>query len=52
VIEDTVSGIQAANAAGMTVLAIANTFEAKALAQAGAGQIFTDYAGIGDTLFN
>ena len=52
VIEDTVSGVQAANAAGMTVLAIANTFEAKALGQAGAGQIFTDYAGIGDTLLN
>jgi beta-phosphoglucomutase-like phosphatase (HAD superfamily) len=52
VIEDTVSGVQAANAAGMTVLAIANTFEAKALGQAGADQIFTDYAGIGDTLLN
>lgn len=52
VIEDTVSGVQAANTAGMTVLAIANTFEAKALGQAGAGQIFTDYARIGDTLLN
>lgn len=52
VIEDTVSGVQAANTAGMTVLAIANTFEAKALGQAGAGQIFTDYAAIGDTLLN
>ena len=52
VIEDTVSGVQAANAAGMTVLAIANTFEAKALGQAGSDQIFTNYAGIGDTLLN
>ena len=52
VIEDTVSGVQAANAAGMTVFAIANTFEAKALGQAGASQVFSDYAAISDMLLN
>ena len=52
VIEDTVSGVQAANAAGMTVFAIANTFEAKALGQAGASQVFSNYAAIGDMLLN
>ena len=52
VIEDTLSGVQAANAAGMTVLAITNTFGAKALGQAGASQVFTDYVTIGDALLN
>ena len=52
VIEDTVSGVQAANAAGMTVFAIANTFEAKALGQAGASQVFSDYTAISDMLLN
>tara|TARA_Y100000588_G_scaffold388812_1_gene489959 strand:- start:61 stop:345 length:285 start_codon:yes stop_codon:yes gene_type:complete len=52
VIEDTFSGIQAANAAGMTVLAITNTFGAKELGQAGASQVFNDYVTIGDALLN
>lgn len=47
VIEDTVSGVLAGKAAGMTVLAITNTFKAKALEQAGADQVFQTYDDIG-----
>ena len=46
VIEDTVSGVLAGKAAGMTVLAITNTFKAKALGQAGANQVFETYEDI------
>jgi beta-phosphoglucomutase-like phosphatase (HAD superfamily) len=47
VIEDTVSGVLAGKAAGMTVLAITNTFKANALEQAGADQVFQTYEDIG-----
>ena len=46
VIEDTVSGVLAGKAAGMTVWAITNTFKAKALGQAGANQVFETYEDI------
>ena len=52
VIEDTVSGVLAGKAAGMTVLGITNTFDAEALGQAGADQVFEDYLSIGDTILN
>lgn len=47
VIEDTVSGVLAGKAAGMTVLAITNTFKTNALEQAGADQVFQTYEDIG-----
>ena len=50
VIEDTVTGVLAGKAAGMTVLGITNTFDAETLAQAGADQVFEDYLSIGDTI--
>ena len=46
VIEDTVSGVQAGKTAGMTVLAITNTFNSEALSQAGADQVFQSYRDI------
>jgi len=46
VIEDTVSGVLAGKAAGMTVLAITNTFKAKALGRVGANQVFETYEDI------
>ena len=52
VIEDTVSGVLAGKAAGMTVLGMTNTFDAEALGQAGADQVFEDYLSIGDTILN
>ena len=52
VIEDTVTGVLAGKAAGMTVLGITNTFDAEALGQAGADQVFEDYLSIGDTILN
>ena len=50
VIEDTVSGVLAGKAAGMTVFGITNTFDEEALGQAGADQIFENYVSIGDTI--
>jgi len=47
VIEDTVSGVQAGKTAGMTALAITNTFNSEALSQAGADQVFQTYEDIG-----
>ena len=49
-IEDTVSGVLAGKAAGMTVFGITNTFDGEALGQAGADQIFENYVSIGDTI--
>ena len=46
VIEDTVSGVLAGKAAGITVLAITNTFKAKALGRVGANQVFETYEDI------
>ena len=43
VIEDTVNGIKAGKAAGMTVIAITNTFDTATLARAGADQVCHDY---------
>ncbi len=50
VIEDTVSGVLAGKAAGMTVFGITNTFDGEALGQAGADQVFKNYVSIGDTI--
>ena len=52
VIEDTVSGVLAGKAAGMTVLGITNTFDAETLIQAGANYVFEDYFSIGNTILN
>ena len=46
VIEDTVNGIKAAKAAGMTTVAITNTFEASSLFDAGADAICSNYSAI------
>ena len=43
VIEDTVNGIKAGKAAGMTVIAIPNTFTEVALKDAGVDHIFSSY---------
>jgi len=46
VIEDTVNGIKAAKAAGMTAVAITNTFDASSLFDAGADAVCSDYSAI------
>ena len=46
VIEDTVNGIKAAKAAGMTAIAITNTFDASSLFDAGAGTVYSNYSAI------
>ena len=46
VIEDTVNGIKAAKAAGMTAVAITNTFDASSLFDAGAGTVCSNYSAI------
>ena len=46
VIEDTVNGIKAAKAAGMTTVAITNTFDASSLFDAGADAICSNYSAI------
>ena len=46
VIEDTVNGIKASKAAGMTTVAITNTFDASSLFDAGADAICCDYSAI------
>ena len=46
VIEDTVNGIKAAKAAGMTAVAITNTFDASSLFDAGADTVYINYSAI------
>ena len=46
VIEDTVNGIKAAKAAGMTAVAITNTFDASSLFDAGAVTVCSNYSAI------
>lgn len=46
VIEDTVNGIKAAKAAGMTAVAITNTFDASSLFDAGADTVCSNYSSI------
>ena len=46
VIEDTVNGIKAAKAAGMTAVAITNTFDASSLFDAGADTVCSNYSAI------
>lgn len=46
VIEDTVNGIKAALAAGMTAVAITNTFDASSLFDAGADTVCSNYSAI------
>ena len=46
VIEDTVNGIKAAKAAGMTAVAITNTFDASSLFHAGADTVCSNYSAI------
>ena len=46
VIEDTVNGIKAALAAGMTAVAITNTFDASSLFDAGADTVYINYSAI------
>ena len=46
VIEDTVNGIKAALAAGMTAVAITNTFDASSLFDAGADTVCSIYSAI------
>ena len=46
VIEDTVNGIKAALAAGMTAVAITNTFDASSLFDAGADNVYINYSAI------
>ena len=50
VIEDTVAGVIAGKAAGMTVMGITNTFKSEALGQAGADHVFGDYSGFGEAI--
>ncbi len=46
VIEDTVAGVIAGKAAGMTVMGITNTFKSEALDQAGADHVYQSYSAI------
>ena len=46
VIEDTVAGVIAGKAAGMTVMGITNTFKSGALGQAGADHVYQSYSAI------
>ena len=46
VIEDTVAGVIAGKAAGMTVMGITNTFKSEALGQAGADHVYQSYSAI------
>ena len=46
VIEDTVNGIKAAKAAGMTAVAITNTFDASSLFDSGADTVCSNYSAI------
>ena len=52
VIEDSINGVKAGNAAGMTVLAITNTFEKKELLQSGATLTFENYYEIDNYFFS
>ena len=52
VIEDSINGIKAGNAAGMTVLAITNTFGKEELLQSGATLTFENYNGIDNYFFS
>ena len=52
VIEDTVNGIKAAKAAGMTAVAITNTFGKEELLQSGATLTFENYNGIDNYFFS
>ena len=52
VIEDSINGVKAGNAAGMTVLAITNTFGKEELLQSGATLTFENYNEIDDYFFS
>ena len=52
VIEDSINGVKAGTAAGMTVLAITNTFGKEELLQSGATLTFENYNGIDNYFFS
>ena len=50
VVEDAVSGVQAAKAAGMTCLGLMSSFDADTLTQAGADFVAPDFTALPDDL--